>query len=141
MALGFGLFFSIIGGVLSVGSVGAYLRDTGIAARGARAWARVERKSVMRDAEEGNEYRVRYRFTAADGRVLVTEREVPRRMWQGLQAGDSLAVMYASEQPTRNFPAEGGGVRSLVLVALAVVMGVVFVGLGGAIVVGAVRGR
>ncbi len=136
----FGLFFALIGGVMSVGSVGAYLRDTGIAANGARGWARVERTSVSRSTEEGNEYRVRYRFAADDGRALVAERGVPKRVWRGLKPGDSVLVMYAPEQPTRNFPAEGGGVRSVGVLVLAVVIGVVFVGLGGGIVVGVVRG-
>lgn len=141
VALVFGVFFASIGGVMSVGSVGAYLRDTGIAAQGVRAWARVERKSVSRDAEEGNEYRMRYRFAASDGRVLVAEHGVPKRVWRGLKAGDSLEVLYAPEQPTRNFPALGGGVRSVGVLVLAVVLGVVFVGLGGGIVVGVMRGR
>lgn len=136
-----GLWFLGLGLLMCVGAIGAYLRDTGIERAGVRAWAHVVRKDVSRDADEGNDYRVEYTFTSADGVVRRGRGEAPKRAWQGLAPGDSLEVFYAMEQPTRNFLVQYGGVRSLGMVVLIVVVTGAIAALGAGLVWGWWRER
>lgn len=126
IAIGFGLLFLGGGLVFSVGSWGAYVRDTTLLDTGTRVQAQVVALERIRDTgQDGStDHLVRYRFITPDGRTVERQGGLGEAAWRALRVGGPVAVVYSPDNPSKGLLV-GGGVTSLGMVLLASLFGVV----------------
>jgi ABC-type multidrug transport system fused ATPase/permease subunit len=111
---------------------GAYFIDSRLEASGPRADGVVLRKEFIRSSDGDSDYLVHYQFPLPTGAQMTAQRNVSRALWTTLQPGSRLPVVYAADDPRRNFP-QGHGVSSLWAPALITLLFGSLAALGGAI--------
>lgn len=131
----------LVGGLFgAVGVWAGYFVDSRLAAQGPRAAGTVIRKELVRSADGDSDHLVIYRFALPSGQEVTSQRGLPKDRWDALAPGAPLTVVYAADNPKRNFP-EGAGITSL---AAPLVVTLVFGGLailGGAVLFTLLRRR
>jgi len=124
IAIAFGLLFLGGGLLFSVGSWGAYVRDTTLLDTGTRVQAQVVALERIRDSgQDGStDHLVRYRFTTPDGHTVEKQGGLGEAAWRTLRVGGPVEVVYSPDNPTKGLLV-GGGVTSLGMVVLSSVFG------------------
>jgi len=92
----------------------------------------------QRDTRKSTNYWVGYRFTAADGRVVRSEAQVSRDLWDRLVEREPVQVTYLPSRPRTNW-IEGQGPNWMLPLVFAL-LGVVLASIGGWILLKGVSG-
>lgn len=92
---------------------------------------------VPADSDSSTQYRVRFRFTTQDGSTVEGNQDVEVGTWEGLTERDPVEVYYLPSSPSSARLEPGANVFMAVIFFL---FGAVFGGIGGVLVVRAVRG-
>jgi hypothetical protein len=142
IAVIFGLLFLAGGLVFTVGTWGAYLRDTTILDSGVRVQAEVVSLERIHDTgpDGSTDHLVKYRYTAPDGRTIVKQAGLGRTQWSTLRVGGPVDVAYDPGDAAKALPV-GGGVTSPALLAISSVFGLVMGGGGLALLLAVARRR
>ncbi|PPD50373.1 MAG: hypothetical protein CTY16_01770 [Methylobacter sp.] len=128
-----GLLFALVGGFCAIGSWFAYSLDTGIEKNGPRAVGHITDKSLVY-----SDFMVSYWFVPPGGERIEAGRIVGKKLWNTFQKGGTLVVVYANDNPKRNFPL-GAGVTSLGITIFASALSLVFAIFGSLLVFGTLR--
>jgi len=82
-------------------------------------------KHFQRASDGNSVYYLEYWFMLADGRKIISKRNVLKEHWDILKVNDALEIRYDKSSPDRNIPLSGGGV-SLAYVFFVFLLGAVF---------------
>jgi hypothetical protein len=138
----FGLLFGggwLLGGVVMLLGAGVFAgREQEFAANGVVTTGIVlEKQFFAADSDSSTEYRVGYRFTTPDGRVVEASETVDVGVWEGLIERGPIEIQYLPDRPETNRLTPGSDiVGALIFLLLAVVFG----GIGGVVFFHALRG-
>lgn len=135
-----GVLFFTLGFVAAVGSWVAYRLDTGIERNGQRVEGHITRKSLLFVADGDSDYNVEYWFQLPSGERVESARGVHKGLWSTLKEGESLVVLYSTENPKRNFPL-GGGVTSIGTTAFVSFVSTIVAVFGALLIVSFMRSR
>jgi hypothetical protein len=135
-----GLVFVLVGLVVIVGSIGAYLKDSSIATQGARATGTITEKFAHRPSGKGPKHRVRYRFSIASGQQFeATSDTYAQEDWERLRVGQPIDIRFDPQDPSRSFPM-GQGFTSMTMTVFSSVMGLLATALGALMLYAAAYG-
>ena len=130
----------VVAGSLGViGSWGAYWLDTDIIRDAQQAMGQITKKTVLQVADGDSDHLIAYWFRLPDGTRMEAEQGISKRLWQSLHEGDTLDILYAADNPRRNFP-KGGGVTSLGVTLFVSLLSALFATFGGLMIAGWVQG-
>ena len=130
----------VVGGSLGVnGSWRAYWLDTDIIRDAQQTMGQITKKTVLQLADGDSDHLIAYWFRLPDGTRMEAEQGICKRLWHSLHEGDTLDILYAADNPRRNFP-KGGGVTSLGVTLFVSLLSALFAALGGLMIAGWVQG-
>ncbi len=112
IAIGICAMFLIVGTLAVIAVWGAYFTDSALQVSGPRVTGTVVKKEVVRSSDGDSDFIVHYRFPLSSGAEMTAQRNLPKARWVTISQGDSIVIVYAPDNPKRNFP-EGHGVVSL----------------------------
>jgi hypothetical protein len=134
----FGSIWLLAGVVLLVVAVGMALQERQWSSEAVETTGIVLTKDIIpADSDSSTQYRVRFRFTAQDGSTVEGNQDVEVGTWEGLTERDPVEVYYLPSSPSSARLEPGANVFMAVIFFL---FGAVFGGIGGVLVVRAVRG-
>ncbi|MEX1171838.1 MAG: DUF3592 domain-containing protein [Chloroflexota bacterium] len=134
----FGGIWLLAGLVMLVVAIGMALQERQWGAEAVRTTGIVLTKDIIpADSDSSTEYRVRFRFTTQDEVTVEGSQEVEVGTWEELTEREPVEIYYLPSSPSsaRLEPAAG-----LFMVVIFFLFGAVFGGIGGVLVVRAVRG-
>lgn len=129
-----GIVFVAIGAFGVIASWGAYFTDSAIAEKGQRAEGQILAKGIVASADGDSDFTVRYSFPLPGGQPREAEHSVSKKIWDKLQEGGPVIVLYAPDHPERNFPL-GGGVTSLGVTLFVSLLAAVFAVFGALLLI------
>lgn len=133
LLLGVGLLGCIDAGAL-------YQEQRALQESGPRTAAVVLEKRFLRAADGDSDYLLKYRFSLPSGEPVLTERGVSKQLWERTANGREIMVVYAADNPRRNFPEGDGFVSPVGAIVVSAVFGCVGA-LGALVLFGLWRGR
>ncbi len=133
-----GLVLFLTGCIGTVGSWGAYWRDSNIVKEGYSATGHITKKSIAFVADGRSDYVLDYWFQLPDGQRVVAHRIVHKALWESVREDTPFVVLYAVDNPNSNFP-QGGGVSSIALPLFVSVLFFVLGAFGALLTISAVR--
>jgi len=89
------------------------------------ATAYVTKKHYQRASDGNSIYYLEYSFVLANGRKIISKRDVLKEHWDILKVNDALKIRYDKSSPDRNIPLAGGGM-SLAYIFFVSLLGAVF---------------
>ena len=92
---------------------------------------------VPADSDSSTEYRVSYRFSTGDGRVVEGSDTIDSGAWEKLVERGPIEIRYVADNPGSNRLASGSNVAGAAIFAL---LGAVFGGIGAVLFIRAIQG-
>lgn len=134
----FGGIWLLAGLVLFVVGLGMALEERVWSSEAVQTTGMVLTKDIVRaDSDSSTQYRVRFRFSPADGSIVEGAQDVSVETWEALTERDPVPVYYL---PTSPSSARLDPDANVVISIVFLVAGVVFGGIGGVLFGRAVRG-
>ena len=134
----FGGIWLLVGVVMLVVGTGMAFEERSWNSEAIRTTGIVLTKDIVpADSDSSTQYRVRFRFPTDDGTTAEGDQAVSVEIWEGLTERGPVTVHYRPSSPTSARLDPGSG---LLGPAIFLVFGVVLGGVGGVLVLRAVRG-
>lgn len=134
----FGGIWLLAGLIMLVVAVGMGIQErTWVSEAVATSGIVLTKDIVPADSDSSTQYRVRFRFTTQDGSTVEGNQDVDVSTWEGLTERDPVDVYYLPSSPSS---ARLEPDANLFMVVIFFLFGAVFGGIGGVLVVRAVRG-